>query len=234
MITDLALRWITTGLFGFGAANVISRLVRAGSWISRVDHTVHLAMCTAMILMAWPRNHHMPLGFQGAFFSVATVWFGAIAVRRARASRHEPVGVPGHEPMTIRLYYALMMAAMVWMVAVMAHWSLRQGHRMRMSGQAMIEAPRAEMSMGPIWTTSVSAVLTAIFATAAAMWLYRSFAQWKHWAKDPARYAVQIGNTVGAAQAVVTDRVVPMAEPASLLCNAAMAAGMAIMLETMS
>ncbi|OZC76937.1 hypothetical protein CH274_19925 [Rhodococcus sp. 06-418-5] len=243
MIGDTSLRWITTALFVFAAGYCVYRIIRAANWNVRIDHGFHLVMCAAMIAMVWPWGLGVPLLPQGAFFAAATVWFAISAARTAPSTTD--VDEHPHGP-AMGGYHAFMMAAMVWMVAVMAGWlpgaaahdhtadaadggMAGMGAHAHTRGMDMSSPDHAAAMSGPGWISAVSLTLTVVFAVAAIVWLYRLFVAEQTAALGPLRPspASQVGSTAVAVLPASRMQTVAAA------CEVAMAAGMAIMMGVM-
>lgn len=217
MIHDLALRWIVTLLFLFSAGVCISAIARnRHSAANLISHSLHAIMAVAMAVMAWPRGAELPARAPMIFFFGAAVWFAVITVRST-----------GHR--VANTYHALMMLAMAWMYAAMGGLPLG---RHKDSGSAdMADMDMAGMdgssghaghgghtghAMGAhsgadsaAWVGTLNWICTLGFAAAAVFWLYR----------------------------FITARVQPSADQSrssvGILCQLAMAAGMAIMFGVM-
>src|SRR5262249_51751470 len=107
---DLALTWIVTLLFGVSNATYVYILVaQHGRRTGTIKHLLHLAMSAAMILMAWRVGMNLPTVGPMIFFLLAGVWFVCVAGR---------VSLPARDRLT-NCYYAVMVAAMAWMYALM-------------------------------------------------------------------------------------------------------------------
>lgn len=215
MIQDLALRWLITLMFVFSAGVCISSILRnrhsAGDLVS---HSLHAIMAIAMAVMAWPSGAALPTRAPMIFFAAAAVWFAVTTVRTT-----------GHRGANV--YHTLMMLAMAWMYAAMGGLPLRQ------SDEAMsMSMPMGEDSAGhaghaghgghsggmdsggmhsgteaAAWVGTLNWLCALGFAAATAFWFYRLVtARVSHDGKD---------HTVG------------------ILCQLAMAAGMAIMFGVM-
>ncbi|MFN8032061.1 MAG: DUF5134 domain-containing protein [Mycobacterium sp.] len=220
MIHDLTLRWVVTLLFVLSAAECVFAIAAGHRrWTSVVTHSLHAIMAVAMAVMAWPRGADLPTTGPMVFFLLAAVWFVAVALTRQAA---------GHRIATA--YHALMMLAMAWMYAVMNGRLLpgqssgsaggSTGHHhgshagMDMPGMDMADmgtAGTAASSDGgyPAWIATLNWVCTIGFAVAAAFWLYRYL----------------IGRQGQSNEGV--------AQQLGILCQAMMAAGMAIMFGVM-
>jgi len=60
-MSDLTLRWVVTLLFVASIATYVCILiVDHRRWTNTVNHSLHLAMSAAMILMAWDVGMHLP------------------------------------------------------------------------------------------------------------------------------------------------------------------------------
>ncbi len=220
MIHDLALRWFVTLLFLFSAGVCISAIVRnRHSPANLVSHSLHAIMAIAMAVMAWPRGAELPTRAPMIFFAAAAIWFLAVTVKSA-----------GHR--VANLYHTLMMLAMAWMYAAMGGLPLRRQEEpasATMPGMDMAGMPGMDGSAGhaghaghgghaagvssagepATWVGTLNWVCTIGFAAAAAFWFYR----------------------------LVTARVQPSSDGSDstvgILCQLAMAAGMAIMFGVM-
>lgn len=224
MIQDLTLRWVVTLLFVLSAAEcVFSLTVGHRRWPSVVGHVLHAVMAVAMAVMAWPWGADLPTVAPMVFFLLATAWFFGVTLT-PQAAGHRIVGA----------YHALMMLAMAWMYAVMngsllpgqaagsgadaapaqAGPSGHAGHAgMNMPGMDMpgmdMGAPSAAGAAGPpAYITTLNWVCTVGFALAAVFWLYRYLS-------------------------VRINREQDTGHPLGILCQAMMAAGMAIMFGVM-
>ncbi len=214
MIDDLALRWIVTLMFLFSAAVCIAGIARnRHSTSNLISHALHAVMAIAMAVMAWPRGAELPTRAPMIFFFVAAVWFAVVTVRTS-----------GHR--LANVYHVLMMLAMAWMYAAMGGLPLRRHDMAAMTMPEMDMAGMAgsaghaghgghaghstAMQSGPepaTWVGTVNWVFTIFFAAAAVFWFYR----------------------------FVTARLRPSSDDSSvgILCQLAMAAGMAIMFGVM-
>lgn len=164
MIGDLTLRWTVTALFGATIATYSYALVaQRRKWTSTVNHLLHVAMSAAMILMAWRAATGFPTFVPIAFFVLAGVWFIGLAGRVAR------------DRMT-NYYYAVAMAAMAWMYAVMKSGTHAPSDSMAagmdMSAHHMHWAPA-----GPAWVSAVNWVVAVGFAGVALYWPCRYLAE---------------------------------------------------------
>lgn len=215
MIADLALRWVATVLFALSAAECAYAFTRShdrpGAAVSQL---LHLAMAVAMLVMAWPRGAELPTSGPMFFFLAAAFWFLAGTFRS---------GTP--EGRLVNGYDVAMMSAMAWMYAVMngnlfarhAGPIEKTGHGMHVthiaghpSGGTMagmehgMEHGVAQAS----WLGDVNGLIMVGFVIAAAVWLYRYFAERQQSAAPPSAHF-------------------------ATLCRAMMAAGMAIMFGVM-
>jgi hypothetical protein len=212
MIQDLTLRWVVTALFAFSAAECGWRIIsgrRSGS--SVVGHSLHAIMAVAMAVMAWPRGAALPTTAPMVFFALAALWFTVVAAREA-----------AHRGANI--YHALMMLAMSWMYAAMGGLPLRRAAQpAEMAGMDMGAAGAGHGGHAghsghggggghsdlPAWAGTLNWICAIGFAAAFVYWLYRFV-------------AARVG---GPAQSV--------GHHVGILCQAAMAAGMAIMFAVM-
>jgi len=212
VIEDLALRWVVTVLFGLAAAECfVASCTGHRRWMSVVGNVLHVAMAVAMAVMAWPGGAALPTVPPMVFFLLATGWFVAMTASREAV---------GHR--IAYLYHALMMLAMAWMYAVM-NGTLLPGQSStdlaavpampgshahhQMPGMAMpgMDMPGDSLSGTPWWIDAINWLCTVGFAFAALYWIARS---------------------IGARRESMHARV-------GVLCQATMAAGMAIMFGVM-
>lgn len=127
MITDPVLQWSFSIIFALVALYLLWRVAAERKHpVQAVGHGLHLAMAVVMVAMAWPWWDRLPWLPQLLLFSVATLWFLAMAVLRSRKtiSGHDVVGHKARH----QLVHALMMGSMVWMVAVMAPCETDHSH----------------------------------------------------------------------------------------------------------
>lgn len=220
MISDLALRWVVTLLFLFSAGVCISAIAKnRHSRENLVSHSLHAIMAMAMAVMAWPRGAELPTRAPMIFFLIAAVWFAVLTLRTV-----------GHR--AANTYHTLMMLAMSWMYAAMGGLPLRREETkasadmagMDMAGMSGVDGSAghaghaghggasAGMASGAepaTWFDGLNWLCTIGFAAAAMYWFFR----------------------------FVTARVQPGADDApssvGILCQLAMAAGMAIMFGVM-
>ena len=213
MIQDLALRWVVTLLFAFSAGVCIKAIAsNRHSVASVISHSLHAIMAIAMAVMAWPKGAELPTRAPMIFFFAAALWF---AVVTARGSGHRAANV----------YHTLMMLAMAWMYAAMGGLPVRRRDAGAMAGMDMPgmegmegghaghagHAGHSTAGSGAVETVSwygpLNWVCTVGFALAAVYWLYR----------------------------FITARLQPStgADSVGVLCQFAMAAGMAIMFSVM-
>lgn len=212
VIADLTLRWIVTLLFVFSAGVCVSAIAtNRHSASNLISHSLHAVMAIAMAVMAWPRGAELPTRAPMIFFLAAAVWF---AVVTARASAHRVANA----------YHTLMMLAMAWMYAAMGGLPLpRNGEPaptampgMDMAGGHSGHAGHAGHAGGGAsageaasWVGVLNWVCAVGFAIAAVFWLYRFITARVQAPSDESHSSVGI------------------------LCQLAMAAGMAIMFGVM-
>lgn len=175
MISDLALRWLVTGLSllsGTGFLLVIDRR----SVVSVLSHGSHVVMAIAMVVMAWPQGSQLPTTLPEAFFVVAGLWFVGTAVLAARRLVQR----------VICGYGAATMFAMSWMYAVMngrprpgqvnAEHQHQHHHHVApdMDATPMDVHPTTDW---PSWIDAGNWIWTAVFVLAALAWGYWLLAQ---------------------------------------------------------
>ena len=183
LIGDLTPRWIVSILFSVSMATYVYIVAaQHNRWTTTVNHLLHLTMLAAMILMAWRIGMDLPTVGPMVFFVLAGVWFVCAAGRVSR------------DRMT-NYYYAVMMAAMAWMYAVM-NGSLpgqtshsadhvlsgslamnSSGTDMNISGMEMSAHEMSQAVPGPGWITTVNWIAALGFAVVALYWPCRYFAE---------------------------------------------------------
>lgn len=214
MIQDLALRWIVTLLFLFSAGVCVQAIAaNRHSGANLISHSLHAIMAIAMAVMAWPRGAELPARAPMIFFFAAALWFAVVTLRSAE---HRPANV----------YHTFMMLAMAWMYAAMGGLPVRGKDAGAMAGMDMPgmdsssghaghagHAGHSAAGSGAVETVSWYGVTnwacTIAFGLATAFWLYR-FITARLQSSDRSSH-----NLVG------------------ILCQLAMAAGMAIMFAVM-
>ncbi len=209
MIADLTLRWLVTVLFVFSAGVCVAAIARnRHSAIGLVSHALHAIMAVAMAVMAWPRGADLPSRAPMIFFLAAAVWFLVVTVR---ASEHRVANG----------YHTFMMLAMAWMYAAMGGLPLPRREApaptAATSGTSMPGMPGMDMpgssghaGAGPAgWVAMLNWVCAVGFAAAAVFWFYRFVTARVQSSSDESH------STVG------------------ILCQLAMATGMAIMFAVM-
>lgn len=118
MITTPIVSWLFTLLF-VGVAGYFARCAIAARArpVELTEHLSHTAMCVVMAAMVWPWWATWPRAIQLAVFVAAAGFFLLMTVLQVAG-----VAAPGRHG-TLGLWYrpvhAVMMAAMVWMIAVM-------------------------------------------------------------------------------------------------------------------
>jgi hypothetical protein len=226
MIADPWLRWVLAALFGFSAGYCAWRLLRSGALRSGrlrgcVGHVFHLLMCLSMLAMIWPGTPTAPYSAQVVVFAVATFWFAALAVG---GSSRRP-GLTGFACASGRgaaWYHTTMMAAMLWMAAVMSGQLLGGGQPAaaapRSGGMAGMDMPGMNMEAephggahhtAPMWMSAVDVLVGCVFL-AAALWWVRGYFELRR----------SRGRSVPA--------------EAEMLCEVAMSLGMGVMLFAMA
>lgn len=215
MIQDVALRWFVTLLFLFSAAVCVRGMVTGRhSRQGVVSHALHAVMAVAMAVMAWPRGAELPTLAPMIFFAAAALWFAVITVRDG-------------EHRAANVYHTLMMLAMAWMYAVMGGLPLRNAAQPTMAGMPDMpgmtpasghgghaghgahSAASHTTDDGAAWIGVLNWVCAVAFGIAAVFWLYRFIT------------------------ARVQDRDLQPGQALGILCQFAMAAGMAIMFAVM-
>ena len=213
MIQDLALRWVVTLLFLFSAGVCVQAIAaNRHSGANVISHSLHAIMAIAMAIMAWPKGAELPTRAPMVFFFAAALWFAVVTFRRA-----------DHKGANI--YHTLMMLAMAWMYAAMGGLPVRGKDAGAMAGMDMPEmsgmdgghaghaghAGHSAAGSGAAQTMSWDGLLNWVcavgFALAAVYWLYRFIT---------ARLQASNGH-----------------DSIGVLCQFAMAAGMAIMFAVM-
>lgn len=215
----MALRWVVTLLFVFSAAVCVQAIAAHRHSVSNlISHSLHAIMAMAMAVMAWPGGAELPTRAPMVFFAAAAVWFAVITLR----TTDRRVG---------NAYHSLMMAAMAWMYAAMGGIPLKTAGSSEDAAMAGMDMPgmlgmdagsghaghaghfgHAAVKSGTEPATWIAALnwLCAIgFTAAAVFWLYRSITASLQAADD------------GSVQSV------------GILCQLAMAAGMAVMFGVM-
>lgn len=117
MVTPF-LAGLYTAVFAATALYFSWRGVRARAYaVEFTEHLLHVVMSAVMVAMVWPWWDHLPRVLLLIFFAAATAWFLLMMVLQAAgiaaAGRHGRLGL------WYRSLHAVMMAAMVWMIAVM-------------------------------------------------------------------------------------------------------------------
>lgn len=185
LMGDLTLRWIVTILFTASIATYAYILVaQHDRWTSTVNHLLHLTMAAAMIMMAWGLGMNLPTVGPMIFFLLVGAWFVRVAGR---------VSAPARDRLT-NSYYAVTVAAMAWMYAVMnsslpgsdhprdhavpASLAMNtSGTDTNMSGIHMSAHDMSRTLPDPGWITTVNWIATLGFAVMALYWTCRSFAR---------------------------------------------------------
>jgi hypothetical protein len=221
MIQDMTLRWVVTLLYVCSAAVCVQTIVaNRHSAANVISHSLHAIMAVAMAVMAWPRGAELPPRAPMIFFLVAALWF---AVSTARVAGHRAANV----------YHSFMMLAMSWMYAAMGGLNLPKARdSASMAGMdGMPGMPGMDGSSGheghgghaghgghgagdsgaqfAAWVGTLNWMCTIGFTVAAVFWLYRLITERLQSTEDRSH------STVG------------------ILCQLAMAAGMAIMFGVM-
>ena len=221
MIQDMTLRWVVTLLFVFSAGVCVQTIMaNRHSAANVISHSLHAIMAIAMAVMAWPTGAELPSRAPMIFFLAAALWF---AVSIARADEHRAANT----------YHALMMLAMSWMYAAMGGLSLPTAGERESAPMATMPVMPSMAGMdastghgghaghsghsmsgtggaGPAtWIGVLNWVCTIGFGAATVFWLYRLITARAQRSADASH------QTIG------------------ILCQLAMAAGMAIMFAVM-
>ncbi|MBU3749894.1 MAG: DUF5134 domain-containing protein [Mycobacterium sp.] len=213
MIQDAGLRWLVTLLFVFSAAVCVRGSV-AGRHapVTLISHLLHAVMAVAMAVMAagvtGPRGADLPTRAPMIFFAAAALWF---AVLIATGGAHRLANG----------YHTIMMTAMAWMYAVMGALPLPRATAQSTVGSAMEmtstaaghggHGGHASHSAGHAgaeatsWVGVLNLLCALGFTAAATFWFYRFVTSRLQGEPESA------GRTLG------------------ILCQLAMAAGMAVM-----
>ncbi|WP_231639191.1 DUF5134 domain-containing protein [Mycobacterium sp. Marseille-P9652] len=179
LMGDVAMRWVVTILFAASTTTYVYILVaQRARWTSTANHLLHLVMSVAMILMAWGVGMSLPTAAPMIFFLLSGLWFGHAASRTSTTAGDRLTNG----------YYAVMMAAMAWMFAVMSGGLAGQIARtsdqaepaaaaMDMSGAEMPahETFSAEPATG--WIAAVNWIAALGFAVATLYWACRHLAK---------------------------------------------------------
>ena len=175
MIHDLALRWLVTALFVFSAAVCVRAIVTCRhSATNLLSHLLHALMAIAMAVMAWPRGADLPTRAPMVFFALAALWFAVITFKTS-----------GHR--VANGYHTIMMLAMAWMYAAMGGLPLPKAADHDMPAMPSMDAAPAHSGHGShstghatadaaVWPGVLNWAFTIGFAVAAVFWLYRFFA----------------------------------------------------------
>ncbi|MWA05858.1 DUF5134 domain-containing protein [Actinomadura sp. LD22] len=219
MIAATGLRWVLTILFAvlalYGTWRAITghggRHAGQGEVTGRVAHALHAAMAVAMGAMVWPRGMDLPARPQVVFFTVAALWFVAVAVVI-------PGGVPRVRALPAALPHVLVMGAMAWMVHAMT--GAMSGHG---GSGGMGDMAGMDMSGGSGLSSmsvhggarAAAAVLAVLMLAFTLRWLARAF---------------DIARADGAAAEGPAGEQAGDEGAWDLGCHGAMAFGMAVML----
>lgn len=169
MIGEPALRWAVTVLCGVSVAMYAYLTVaQHDRWTSRLTHLLHLTMSVAMVLMVWRVGLDLPAVGPTLFFLLAGLWFVGVAVRASPASRQR-----------LKLcYYAVMMAAMAWMYALMSGAvpgvsTHPDSSVMDMPGMKVSSHDMPPATAAISWVSVANWIGVAAFAAVALYWSYR-------------------------------------------------------------
>lgn len=172
-MSELVLRWIITVFFGASITTYVYIVVaHHRRWPRTVSHLLHLAMSAAMIVMAWDVGMNLPTMAAIIFFLLACLWFARGAGRTSMTTGERLTNG----------YYAVMMAAMAWMFAVMngnlpSRISRPSEHgRSAALAMTMSEQDMASPHQMPVtgfasgWITTVNWLAALGFAAVALYW----------------------------------------------------------------
>lgn len=157
-----------------GTAFCLAKASKGSSWVIRLNHLLHALMALGMLGMIW-HNVDLPLLPQLLLFGVASFWFLLQAV-----SRHEfALGCHGGAKRLACLYHAAMLAAMVFMLAILhpavpserATYLGLPSHHASQNHHALTVTVPSVRDVSPLWTQSVTQVLALFFAAAVLAWL---------------------------------------------------------------
>ncbi|MBV2356700.1 DUF5134 domain-containing protein [Streptomyces sp. J2-1] len=213
MIDATGLRLILTALFVLPALYALWLVAAPGRPLnSRVTHGFHAVMGMAMAAMSWPGGSGLLVGPQILVFSAGAVWFVIAALTR-------PDGMTRPAALLRAVPHIVMMAGMVWMVAVMDGSAMASG-----AGGPGHDMPGMDMSgAGALSAMTLSGTGDRWIAGLLAFFLVGVGLRWLAQAFDQARLATPVAAQGTAAVAGIR----PGArEPA---CHAAMAVGMGVM-----
>lgn len=174
MIQDPALAWTVTVWFAATGAVSVIALLRSRSWPDVGSYLAHVLMSVSMAIMPWSWSMAVPAILQIVVFSAAALWYVGLAVFRPRVHAG-PEGGGHHSGPLLLGYHAVMMAAMVWMSALMTLMmgGSTAGGGMHMHGSMPMGAT---VSMTGLWqqpipVVAVTVAFVALFA-AATVWFF--------------------------------------------------------------
>ena len=203
MISDLALRWVVTLMFLFSAGVCVSSILKHRHSIAGLIS--HSLHAVMAVAMA------VMAWPRGAELPTRApmIFFALAAVWFALAT----VATVGAGHRLSDLYHALMMLAMSWMYAAMGGLPLpRSGRSVAVMSESSSGHPGhaghaavMQSGTGSSWVHALNWVCVLFFATAAAFWFYR----------------------------LITARLRGANGTVAILCQLAMAAGMAVMFAVM-
>jgi Domain of unknown function (DUF5134) len=168
MAGSLVLRWLLTAAFALAGGYCTIQSVASWRARRRMDmsaltaNVAHVSMSAAMIAMVWWALSWQVLTWELTAFAVAGGWFAVRIVAMSQrsvegAARTATTHGPAHSKLACA-HHTAAMAAMVWMLTVMA---THPGMRGMPSHAPTLPASRA----------FAAAVLGVYFVVAAAMWL---------------------------------------------------------------
>lgn len=177
MIPDPALAWTFT--VWFTATGVVSlvALVRSRTWSDRGSYFAHVLMSLSMAIMPWAWSTAAPPLLQILVFTIAALWYVGLAVFRPRTHAGPEAG--GHHSGPLLLaYHAAMMAAMVWMSALMTMMmggstgdGMPDHGGMSMPGMDMAGGAMTGLWQQPAWVVAITLGFVALFAVATVWFL---------------------------------------------------------------
>ncbi|MGH1525358.1 DUF5134 domain-containing protein [Leifsonia sp. L25] len=174
MIAEPALAWTFSAWFAGTGVIFLVALVHSRTWPDRGSYSAHVLMSLSMAIMPWTWSTSVPPLLQIVVFTVAALWYVGLAVFRPRTHAGPEAGSHHVGPLLLA-YHAAMMAAMVWMSALMtmtmggSTGGMRDSGGMAMPGMEMSRDSMAGLWRQPGWVVTVTLGFVALFA-AATVW----------------------------------------------------------------